>query len=232
MRQADDEFQRGAGQSVGGGWQETDAAGGVAINADGNCAVFVGRLIPSDDRNKQTAMTKQEDLSRFKSFECTLSAKPGFEFAVNLYSGALTAKEQSGGRRGAQGAECGLGRDRNGRLVWFVYPAPAPAPGSGTTPSANRLLIEPVKDAQGQDRMWPEGDEFHTIRIVRTDERNGVFSIWLDGEELTPPEGFTIGGLASARGRNCYLGVRVDGDPQVQVDLKVDRVVIQKLVAR
>lgn len=235
MREAVDDFQRGAGQSVGGGWTETDAAGGVAINADGNSAVFVGKLIPSDDRNKQTSITKQEDLSRFVSFECTLSAKPGFEFVVNIYSGGLTPKEQQGSRRGAQGAECGLGRDRNGRLAWFVYPAPSGAPGTasaGGQASASRLLIEPVKDAQGQDRMWPEGDDYHTIRIVRTDEKNGVFSITLDGETLTPPEGFTIGGLASARGKNCYLGVRVDGDPQVQVDLKVDRVVIQKLVAR
>ena len=89
-----------------------------------------------------------------------------------------------------------------------------------------------MKDAEGKPRLWPADGQFHTIRLDRIDDQKGIWGIQLDGENLPLPEAIEISALARQRGRPCTIAVHVDGDPGAPVELKIDRIEIQRLSAQ
>ncbi|MCG3134061.1 MAG: hypothetical protein HMLKMBBP_01347 [Planctomycetes bacterium] len=223
-----DEFNRSGGQ-VGNGWEATEGTGKTRIQLNGQSVVFKGSGVGEADRARQTSLTRNEEQDRFIAADCSVKAGPGFEFAFHVYTGALAVRGASGGRGRGQGAEFGLGRDRNGRMCWFIYGA---AGGGGAQAAADRYLIEPLKDAAGAEINWPDDGQFHRIRIERKDHAKGVYEVYLDEQKVAASEPFEVGGLSLQRNKKMVVGFHVDGDRGVDVDLQVDRVEIEKLQAR
>ncbi len=224
----EDQFDRQNAQVVGNGWKETDAAHGISAGISNGQVVFKSPLVkqPAATRDSATRLTREDDLGRFKSMETSFKASPGVETIFHMYLGALPDRgaggaAQPGGRggRGPQsGIEIGLGCDRNGNMVLW-----APVAKAGTQEYV-------LKDAAGAERKWPM-DDFHTVRILRKDDK-GTFEIWFDDERIGTPDGksntFEIGALSMQPLKMFGFGFLVDADTGAPVDVSVELVRVTK----
>lgn len=213
----EDTFDPPAKQVLSNGWTEADQANGVKIGSnDKGHLVFVaeaGKARAASDREGATRVYRMEDLGRFRSAEATFKAMAGVETIFHMTLGQVPSRTQQARRGG--GFEIGVGCDRNGFMVLWVT-------GHGTTKQGTQEVQ--VKDAQGNPRPWPM-DDFHTVRIVRTDDAKGYFEIWLDEERLLAADGkptFEVPSFSKQANKKFNLGFLVDADTGASVDVAVD----------
>ena len=231
-----DAFERQADERLFNGWEEDDERLGPRVRCDGASALFKGVVRSSDEGRLSTSMHRTGDLHGF--VESTVRFKRtslDTEVVVHIYNGSLsdapTAPTEDGGRKRRSGrrasAELAFVVDRDGKLwVW--------------TPAGKRGLARlTVLDTEGNHAKYPEGDAWHTVRFVRTDDRKGRYQVLLDDEVVVAKaeaddaeelDEFEVPGLAGKSNQEYTLAIRVDADRGTDVEVRVDEVELERII--
>lgn len=215
-----DEFDQQPG-AVQNGWT-VDAARGPRAQLQGTTVAISGavRSEGGEERNA-TRLFRAEEMKGFVRAEASFRLGQNDEVVFHFGKGDLPPRVVEGDKPGRpKGAEFGLGILRGGEMAIF-----ATLQRDRKKPQEEILLL----DADGNPRKWPQDGQFHTVEIVRTDARKGVFQLFFDGEQITVPDlqEFEVGTLSRTNG-NGYVGFLVDGDVGHTVNVEVEYVRITR----